>query len=346
MRRWVIDKHGRDGLRIDETPVPRPGPGEMLVRVRAVSLNARDLMMLEDGMGLTLAFPFVPASDMAGVVEAVGGGVTRFRVGDRVISNFLPEWIDGKPGGTAREPSYRTLGGHYPGVLCEYVTFSEEWFTAAPASLDDAHASTLPVAGLTAWFSLVEQGHLKAGETVFLPGTGGVALFALQIAVAHGAEVIISSSSAEKLERAKALGAAPCIHRGSSDIVEAALDITKGRGADHVLELVGGDNFKQSIQIVSPGGRISVIGLQGAQKELTAPTTPILLKAPVIQGIVTGHRRALEDLVQAVDRTGLKPVIDQHYTFDDLQDALDHLQVGAFGKIVIDIPHSGAMHKC
>ena len=338
MRRWVIDEHGRDSLRVERVPVPRPSPGEVLVRVLAVSLNARDLMMLENGMGLTVTFPFVPASDLAGVVEAVGDGVSRFRAGNRVISNFLPEWIDGEPGGTARHPSYLTLGGHYPGVLSEYVAFSQEWFTAAPASLDDAQASTLPVAGLTAWFSLVEQGHLKAGETVFIPGTGGVALFALQIAVAHGAEVIISSSSTEKLDRAKALGAAHCIHRGSSDIVGTTLDITKGRGADHVLELVGGDNFKHSIAIVAPGGRISVIGLLGA-KELSAPTTPILLKAPVIQGIVTGHRRALEDLVRAVDRTGLKPIIDRHYAFDDLQEALDHLQAGAFGKIAIDVTH-------
>lgn len=336
MKRWVIDRYGRDNLRIEEVPVQRPGPGKALVRVRAVSLNARDLMMVETGMGLTLTFPFVPASDMAGIVEEVGEGVTRFRVGDRVISNFVPEWIDGKPGGTALEPSYRTLGGHYPGVLSEYVTFSEDWFTAAPASLNDAQASTLPVAGLTAWFSLVEQGHLKAGDTVFLPGTGGVALFALQIAEGHGAEVIISSSSEEKLKRAKALGAAHCLHRGSSDIVKETLDITKGRGADHVLELVGGDNFKQSIDLVSVGGRVSVIGLLGAM-ELSAPITPILLKAPVIQGIVTGHRRALEDLVRAVDRIGLKPVIDRRYAFENLQQALDHLKAGAFGKVVIDI---------
>ena len=345
MKQWVIDRHGRGDLRVDEVPISRPGPSEMLVRVRAVSLNARDLMMLENGMGLSLAFPFVPASDMSGVVEAVGDGVTRFRVGDRVISNFLPEWIDGKPGGTAREPSYRTVGGHYPGVLSEYVTFSEEWFTAAPASLDDAHASTLPVAGLTAWFSLVEQGHLKAGETVFIPGTGGVALFALQIAVAHGAEVIISSSSSEKLERAKSLGAAHCIDRHSADVVRETLIVTSGRGSDHVLELVGGDNFRQSIEIVSVGGRISVIGLLGGT-ELSAPTTPILLKAPVIQGIVTGHRRALEDLVRAVDRLGLKPVIDRRYAFGDLQMALDHLEAGAFGKIVVEMPKSGVNHPC
>ena len=337
MRRWVIHKHGRKNLQIEELSAQRPGLAEVLVRVRAVSLNARDLMMLENGMGLALTFPFVPASDMAGVVEAVGEGVTRFRVGDRVISNFLPEWIDGKPCGTAREPSYRSLGGHYQGVLSECVTFPEEWFTGAPASLDDSQASTLPVAGLTAWFSLVEQGHLKAGDTVFLPGTGGVAISALQIAVAHGAKVIISSSSDKKLERAKELGAAHCLHRGSSDIVAETLGITHGRGADHVLELVGGDNFKQSIEMVAVGGRISVIGLLGAV-ELSAPTTPILLKAPVIQGIVTGHRRALEDLVRAVDSIGFIPVIDRRYAFEDLQKALDHLEAGAFGKVVIDLP--------
>ncbi len=336
MRRWSIHKYGRNNLQIEELSAQPPGPGEVLVRVRAVSLNARDLMILENGMGLTLRFPFVPASDMAGVVEAVGEGVTRFRVGNRVISNFLPEWIDGKPCGTARQPSYRSLGGHYQGVLSEYVTFSEQWFTAAPASLDDGQASTLPVAGLTAWFSLVEQGHLKAGDTVFLPGTGGVAIFALQIAVAHGAKVIISSSSDEKLDRARELGAAHCLHRGSSNIVMETLEITQSHGADHILELVGGDNFKQSIEMVAVGGRISVIGLLGAM-ELSAPTTPILLKAPVVQGIVTGHRRALEDFVRAVDSTELKPAIDRRYAFENLQDALDHLEAGAFGKVVIQL---------
>ncbi len=337
MKRWVIDRHGRDSLRTDDASVPNAAAGEVLVRVSTVALNARDPMMIDHGMGLDLDFPFVPASDMAGVVEAVGNGVTRFAKGDRVISNFLPEWTDGRPGGSAREPSYRTLGGHYPGVLSEFVCFPEGWFTAAPMSLDDAEASTLPVAGLTAWFSLVEQGGIKAGETVLLPGTGGVALFALQIAVAHGAEVIVTSSSDEKLARAKALGAAHGIKRETADVAEAVLALTGGRGADHVLDLIGGDNFARSVAAVSVGGRISVIGLLGGL-ELSAPTTPILLKAPIIQGIVTGHRRALEDLVRAVDRIGLKPVIERRYPFAELPAALDHLDRGAFGKIVIDMP--------
>ena len=341
MRRWVIDQHGRDSLRIDRAPTPRPAADEVLVRVSAVALNARDLMMIDHGMGLRLGFPFVPASDLAGVVEEVGNGVKRFAAGDRVISNFLPEWIDGRPGGSAQEPSYHTLGGHYPGVLSERVCFPEGWFTAAPLTLNDAEASTLPVAGLTAWFSLVEHGRVKAGDTVLVPGTGGVALFALQIAVAHGAEVIVTSSSDEKLARVKVLGAAHGIRRETIDVAEAVLALTAGRGADHVLDLVGGGNFARSVAAVSVGGRISIIGLLGGL-ELSAPTTPILLKAPVIQGIVTGHRRALEDLVRAVDRTGLKPVIDRRYPFDELPAAMDHLDRGAFGKIVIDMPAHGS----
>lgn len=336
MRRWVIDRHGRDALRIDESPVPHPAAGEVRVAVSAVALNARDLLMIEHGMGVALNFPFVPASDMAGVVDAVGEGVGRFRPGDRVITNFMPEWIDGRPGGTAREPSYRTLGGHYPGVLAEQVCFPEDWFTRAPDTLDDASASTLPVAGLTAWFSLIEQGRLKAGDTVLVPGTGGVALFALQIAAAHGAEVIITSSSDNKLHCALELGASHTIDRRTCDVVTEVLAVTGGRGVDHVLDLVGGDNFERSVAAVAPGGRVSVIGLlEGA--ELRAPTVPVLLKAPVIQGIVTGHRRALEDLVRAVDRIGLKPVIDRRYPLTDLPAALDHLAAGPFGKVIVDV---------
>lgn len=340
MRRWVIDRHGRDSLRLDQVGTPVPRPGEVRVQVRAVALNARDLMMIDHGMGLALEFPFVPASDMAGIVEVVGGDVGRFMPGDRVIANFLPEWIDGRPGGSARHPSYRTLGGHYPGVLAERLCVPEGWLVAAPTSLEDDEAATLPVAGLTAWFALVEQGHIRAGQTVLVPGTGGVALFAVQIAAAHGAEVIVTSSSDDKLRRAKALGARHGINRLTADVVAAVYEMTDGRGVDHVLDLVGGDNFAASIEAVAPGGRVSVIGLLGGT-ELRSPTTPVLLKAPIVQGIVTGHRRALEDLVRAVDRIGLKPAIERRYSFEALPDALDHLARGAPGKVVIDVTTAG-----
>lgn len=336
MQRWTMDALGRQHLQLSESAIPQPGPHEIRVKVKAVSLNYRDKMVIETGMGLELAYPFIPASDMAGEVEAIGDGVSRFQPGDRVISTFSPGWIDGrqKPHGDARTPPYRTLGGFYQGMLAEYVVLHEDWLVAAPASLDDAQASTLPCAGLTAWFALVEQGQLHAGQSVLVQGTGGVALFALQIAKLQGAEVYVTSSSDEKLARAKALGAAHGINRLNGDWVEAVYRLTQDRGIDHVVDTVGGPNLGNSVRAVAVHGRISVIGaLEGF--EVSAPAGPLLMKSPVIQGIGVGHRRALEDLVRAVDANGLQPVIDQRYRFDQLPQALDHLDRGAFGKIVL-----------
>ena len=338
MKRWTLDTISVGApLNLTETAVPTPARGEVLVRVKAVSLNYRDKLVRETGMGLPIQFPFVPASDMAGVVEAVGEDVTRFSVGDPVISTFHPGWIDGKPPhGTARNPPYRTLGGFYTGVLCEYVALSEDWLVAAPSSLDDAEASTLPCAGLTAWFALVERGNVKPGDRVLVQGTGGVALFGLQIAAAQGAEVFVTSSGPEKLERAKALGAHHGIDRNAGDWVEEVYRLTNDRGVDHIFEIAGGTNFGQSLKAVAPYGRISVIGvLEGF--DISGPAGPLLLKSPVVQGIGVGHRRALEDLVRAVDNIGLKPVIDHRYDFSEVPAAFDHLDRGAFGKIVIEL---------
>jgi NADPH:quinone reductase-like Zn-dependent oxidoreductase len=336
MKRWTIDEIGSSPLKLSEADVPAPKRGEILVKTSAVSLNYRDRLVLESGMGLPLQFPFVPASDMAGVVEAIGDGVTRFKPGDRVISTFAPGWIDDKPLGSARHPPYRTLGGFYPGVLSEYVAFREDWFVTAPASLDDAEASTLPCAGLTAWFALIERGKVKPGDTVLVQGTGGVALFGLQLAVAQGAEVFVTSGSAEKLERAKALGARYGIDRNTGDWVEAVFRLTRDRGIDHIFEIVGGPHLGQSLKAVALNGRISLIGVfEGF--DISGPAGPLLLKSPVIQGIAVGHRRALEDFVRAIDQIGLKPVIDRRYRFSEVPDAFDHLDRGAFGKIVIEV---------
>jgi len=336
MQRWEMDGIGRNRLALKRVTIPKPADGEVLVKVAAVSLNYRDKLMIDNGMGLPLDFPFTPGSDLAGTVQAVGSGVTRFAEGDRVISTFAPGWIDGRPNGNGRVPPYKSLGGVYPGVLAEYVVFPEDWFVRAPSTLDDAEASTLPCAGLTAWFALIEKGRLRQGEIVLVEGTGGVALFGLQIAKVHGAKTIVISGNAEKLERAKILGADHGIDRSEEDWVETVYQLTNDHGADHILEIVGGAHLAKAVQAAAIGGHIHQIGvLEGF--ELAAPAGTLMLKNLTIQGIGVGHRRALEDLVAAVDRTGIKPVIDQRYPLSELTAALDHLDLGAFGKIVIDL---------
>lgn len=334
MQRWEMDGIGRDRLALKEVAVPEPAAGEVLVEVAAVSLNYRDKMVVETGRGLPLNFPFTPGSDLAGIVVAVGDGVSRFTVGDRVISTFTPDWRDGRRGGDARTPSYRTLGGFYPGVMAEFVCFSEEWFVRAPATLSPAESSALPCAGLTAWFALVERGGVHAGDIVLVEGTGGVSLFGIQIAKAHGARVIVSGSAA-KLDRALGLGADHGVDRDRPDWVEAIYELTGDHGADHVLEIVGGAHLGAAVQVTAVGGTIHQIGaLEGF--EISAPVMPLMLKDIVIQGIGTGHRRALEDLVDAVDGVGLKPVIDRRYPMAALPEALDQLDRGPFGKVVVE----------
>ncbi|EML9044994.1 NAD(P)-dependent alcohol dehydrogenase [Enterobacter cloacae] len=334
MQRWSMNALGRENLKLTQEPVPKPGPGEVRVRVNAVALNYRDKMVIEGMMPIPLFFPFTPASDMAGVVDSIGEGVTRFQPGARVISTFFPEWIDGRPQADARHLPYKTSGGYFPGMLAEYVIVNENGLVAAPETLDDVEASTLPCAGLTAWFALVERGNLRAGQSVLVQGTGGVAIFALQIAKALGAEVYVTSGSDEKLARAKKLGADRGINRLKGDWAEALLTLTQDRGIDHIIETVGGENLQHSLRAVAVHGRISVIGVL-AGSEITLSAGELLLKSPVIQGIGVGHRRALEEFVRAVEVTGLKPVIEQRYRFDQLEQALEHLDRGAFGKIVL-----------
>lgn len=334
MQSWSMNALGRENLKLTQEPVPKPGPGEVRVRVNAVALNYRDKMVIEGMMPIPLSFPFTPASDMAGVVDSIGEGVTRFQPGARVISTFFPEWIDGRPQADARHLPYKTSGGYFPGMLAEYVIVNENGLVAAPETLDDVEASTLPCAGLTAWFALVERGNLRAGQSVLVQGTGGVAIFALQIAKALGAEVYVTSGSDEKLARAKKLGADRGINRLKGDWAEALLTLTQDRGIDHIIETVGGENLQHSLRAVAVHGRISVIGVL-AGSEITLSAGELLLKSPVIQGIGVGHRRALEEFVRAVEVTGLKPVIEQRYRFDQLEQALEHLDRGAFGKIVL-----------
>jgi NADPH:quinone reductase-like Zn-dependent oxidoreductase len=333
MGQWVLREAGAQHLRLEETAVPTPGTGEIVVRVAAVSLNYRDLGFIAGTQsGTPLALPVTPGSDMAGTVVASGAGVTRFSEGDEVMGTFWAGWIDGEC-----PPDARVLGGSLPGVLAHYVVLDETWAVRAPLTLNAVQASTLPCAGLTAWFALVEKGAVHAGQTVVMQGTGGVALFGVQLARAHGARVIATSSSAAKLERVLALGATDGIDRSQSrDWDRVALEMTGGRGVDHVFELAGGDNLGASLRALRQGGRISLIGtLDGYNMSL--PSISAFIGRPVIQGIGVGHRRALEDLVRAVDALGLKPVVDTVYAFDELPAALAHLERGAFGKVVVKI---------
>jgi NADPH:quinone reductase-like Zn-dependent oxidoreductase len=328
---------GRSNLQYVSALVPTPAANEILVKVSAVSLNYRDLLLIEDGLGFAAELvPLVPASDAAGVVVAVGTAVTLFKPGDRVISTFIPGWIDGAGFGTAREPNNRTLGGAMQGVLSEYIVLDQDWAVKAPESLTDVEASTLPCAGLTAWTALVERGHLHAGQTVVVQGTGGVALFALQIAVAHGAEVIVLSGDDDKILRAKALGAIHGINRKKEDWVEAVYRLTGDRGADHILEIVGGAHLGSAMQAAAVFGRVSLIGVFNGF-EISGHFAPLALKHLTVEGIQVGHRRALENFVRAVDRTGLKPVVDAEYDLANVPAALDHLARGPFGKLVIRV---------
>ncbi|WP_101897520.1 zinc-dependent alcohol dehydrogenase family protein, partial [Embleya scabrispora] len=267
MKQWTMNTVGRANLELTDVPIPEPGPGEILVKVSAVSLNYRDRLAIEEGLTMVFpdAGPFVPGSDMAGEVVGAGTDVDRFAPGDRVISTCLPGWIEGPGPGNARIGGPEALGsGHHPGVLAEYVALDQDWAVRAPHNLGDIEASTLPMAGLSAWTALIERGRVHAGETVVVQGTGGVALFGLQIATAHGAEVIVVSGDDAKLARARDLGAVHGINRLTEDWVETVYALTRDHGADHILETFGGHHLSRSIEAAAVGGRISLIGiLQG-----------------------------------------------------------------------------------
>jgi NADPH:quinone reductase-like Zn-dependent oxidoreductase len=337
MQAWQLPKRGLAHLRLAQAPVPEPGPCQLLLRVAAVSLNYRDKLVAEGVMIPELDLPFVPASDAAGEVVAVGAEVRRFRPGDRVVTQYVTGWVDGEVAPT--EGRYGgTLGGPLPGVLAEYILVREDSAVPTPAGLSDGEAATLPIAALTAWWALFETGKLKPGQTVLVQGTGGVALFGLQFASAAGARVIVTSRSDDKLARAKALGAWQGINYASHpEWDEAVRDLTGGQGVEHVLELAGGDNLRRSAKATAPGGRISLIGFLGGQAEFAVDAVPTLVRQLTLQGIFVGHRKAFEAMNRAIEDAGIKPVIDSVYPFAKAPDAFARLDLGPFGKIVIEV---------
>jgi NADPH:quinone reductase-like Zn-dependent oxidoreductase len=331
-RSWKLSAFGAEGLALENAPLPEPGPYDLLVRVRAVSLNYKDKLIVDGVLMPDLAFPYVPASDAVGEVVAVGREVSRFKAGDRVLGQVIADW----PDGDAPEVLHKkTLGMTLPGVLSDYVVFGEDAAVAAPPSLGDAEASTLPIAALTAWTALVEMTKSVAGETVLIEGTGGVSLFALQFAVAFGLKAIVTSSNDDKLARARELGAWKTInYRSQPDWDEAVRAATGGRGVDHVLEVVGGDNMRRSVNALAADGRISLIGIL-ADTGFTLSIVPFIRNRLTIQGISIGSRRAFERMNEAIEALAVKPVIDTIYPFEEVPRAFEHLGRGPFGKVVV-----------
>jgi NADPH:quinone reductase-like Zn-dependent oxidoreductase len=300
--------------------------------LRAASLNYRDLALLE-GRYLALGAPVVPGSDGVGEVVAVGPGVRRFAVGQRAIPVYVPGWRTGRPDAEAVR---RRLGGPQDGVLREYLCVPEEEATPAPAHLSDAEAATLPIAGVTAWRALVAEGRLRPGDTVVVQGTGGVSLFGLQLARLAGARVLVTSRSAEKLARVEALGAAHGIDTSATPDWEAeVLRLTGGRGADHVLDVLGGAQVQRSLAAARLGGTVSLVGfLTGLEARFDLGLA--LRRMVRLQAVSVGSREDQEALGAALEAHGVRPVVDRVFPFEELPAAYAHLASGAqLGKVVV-----------
>jgi NADPH:quinone reductase-like Zn-dependent oxidoreductase len=331
----VITQTGPAGLKMVDLPEPRPGAGQVLVRVRATSLNYRDLMVVHNRYG-RVPLPLVPLSDGAGEIVAAGEGVARWKPGDRVAGTFFQAWTHGP---VQQSAAGSALGGSIDGMLRELVVLSAEGVVAIPRHLSFEEGATLPCAALTAWNAVVSSGKISAADTVLLLGTGGVSIFALLFAKMHGARAIITSSSDKKLARAKELGADEGInYTKTPDWDQEVFRLTQKRGVNHVVEVGGSGTFAKSLRALALGGTISVIGgVSGFTAE--TPLHDIITRSALIRGIFVGNREMFEGMNRAITRHQLKPVIDRVFPLAEAQEAYRCLDSGAhFGKVVISIP--------
>ena len=334
MRRYEVqDSFGLDNLSLVEAAEPSLGPGEARLRVRACCLNFRDHLMVRGHYDPRLPLPMVPLSDGVAEVIELGPGVTRVSLGDRVCATFSPSWIAGEPDGDAVR---LTRGGSVPGMLSEQVVLDQDELVHVPPHLSDVEAATLPCAALTAWSALVTYGGVKAGDVVLTLGSGGVSVFALQIARLLGARVIATTSSEAKAERLEALGAEAVLRYDQEPRWGRAVRKLSG-GVDHVVEVGGAGTLAQSLDAVRPGGTVSLIGvLSGVREPLTV--LPVLMKQVRVQGILVGHRQGFEALNRAVAASRLRPVVDRVFPFTEARLAFEHLASGThFGKVCIEL---------
>lgn len=334
MRAWRLsDSFGIDRLELEERPDPELEHGEVRIRVRAVSLNYRDVAMVEHGVSPRgVQLPFSPCSDAAGEVVEVGPGVSRVEVGHRVATTVFRRWLDGD---TLQPAAY---GSVVDRALADHVVLHEDGLVHVPEHLSDEEASTLPCAAVTAWHALVTKGHVRPGETILVLGTGGVSIFALQFALLAGARVLATSKSDEKLERVRALGAWETINYVTTpDWAQRAVELTGGTGVDHVVEMGGLGTMEQSFKATRPGGRVSLIGVLTGFDTKVDPH-PAMVRGLCLQAIVVGSRAMFEDMNRAIAVNGLRPVIDRVFPFEQAREALRHLQAaGHVGKVVISV---------
>ena len=328
----IQDEWSPDHLKLNETSIPSPGPGEVLLEMKAASLNYRDMVVLRRGYGAqTGTLPLIPVSDGAGVVQETGSGVSELSEGDRVCPLFMQNWLAGSPN---RKKLSSTLGGPIDGVMAEYRCFPESGVYPVPEHLSDVEAATLPCAALTAWSALIGEGRIQPGESVLIQGTGGVSLFALQFAKMAGARAILISGSEEKMKQASQLGTDEVLnYRSQPEWGKIIRDLAGGDGVDHIIEVGGTDTLPQSLRAIRPGGTISMIGVLSGH-EMKAQLGLIVTRQIRLQGITVGHRQGFENMCRAINRHQLKPVVDQVYPFESLPEALDRLAGGQhFGKI-------------
>ena len=329
----IQEPFGIENLRLSERTNPTPGHGQVLVQVKAVSLNYRDLLTVKHGGMRNVRSPLIPCSDGAGEVSKIGAGVTRVKPGDRVAGIFLQTWFAGD---LTEAHGKSALGGAIDGVLAEQVVLHEDGLVHVPEHLSYEEAATLPCAAVTAWHGLITKGGLKAGDTVLVQGTGGVSIFALQFASMTGARVIITSSSDEKLARARQLGASDGInYKTVPDWDRRVLELTDGVGIDHVVEVGGAGTLEKSLRASRVGGTISLIGILSGIGGQTSPL-PVLLKSMRLQGLYVGSREMFEAMNRAIALHQMHPVIDRVFPFADTPAAFTYIDSAAhFGKIVI-----------